>query len=170
LAIVGDGPLRQELERHFEGTATVFTGYLRGQELASAYASSDLFLFPSRTDTLGLVLLEAMAAGCPVVACRAGGVPDAVEDGVTGFLFEPGDVNGLVNTVARALSSKPDLDRVRANARREMEQCSWESATDRLRALYVETIQNYAPKAPPKSLVRRTLSPATLAVLRTLLP
>jgi glycosyltransferase involved in cell wall biosynthesis len=148
----------------------VFTGYLLGKELASAYASADLFMFPSQTETLGLVLLEAMAAGCPVVACRAGGVPDAVEDGVTGFLFEPSDVNGLVNAVARALSSKTDLDRVRANARREMEQCSWENATDRLRGLYMETIQNYAPKVPPKSLVQRTLSPATLAVLRTLLP
>ena len=89
LAIVGDGPLRAELERQFEGTATVFTGYMQGDELASAYASADLFVLPSRTETLGLVLLEAMAAGCPVVACRAGGVPDAIEHGVTGFLFDP---------------------------------------------------------------------------------
>jgi len=170
LAIVGDGPVRHELERQFEGTATVFTGYLRGKELASAYASSDLFVFPSRTETLGLVLLEAMAAGCPVVACRAGGIPDAVQDGVTGILFEPSDAEGLVNAVARALSGKTDLDRVRANARREMEQYSWENATDRLRELYLETIQNYAPKIPPKGLAQRALSPAALAVLRTLLP
>jgi glycosyltransferase involved in cell wall biosynthesis len=170
LAIVGDGPVRHELQQYFAGTATVFTGYLRGQELASAYASADLFVFPSRTETLGLVLLEAMAAGCPVVACRAGGVPDAVEDGATGFLFDPDDAEGLVNTVARALSSKTDLDRVRVNARREVERYSWEAATDRLREMYMETIENYAPKIPPKGLVQRTSSAATLAVLRTLLP
>jgi glycosyltransferase involved in cell wall biosynthesis len=170
LAIVGDGPVRQELERHFERTATVFTGYLRGKELASAYASADLFVFPSQTETLGLVLLEAMASGCPVVACRAGGVPDAVQDGVNGFLFEPDDAEGLVKTVARALGSEADLDRVRANARCEVEQYSWEGATDRLREMYMETIQSYAPKVPSTGLVKRTSSAATLAVLRTLLP
>jgi len=169
LAIVGDGPVRHELERYFKGTATVFTGYLRGQELASAYASSDLFVLPSQTETLGLVLLEAMAAGCPVVACRAGGVPDAVQDGVTGFLYEPSEPDGLVKAVARALSSKTDLERVRANARQEVEPYSWESATDRLRGLYAETIENYAPKIPPRGLVQRVFGPATLGVLRRVL-
>jgi glycosyltransferase involved in cell wall biosynthesis len=170
LAIVGDGPVRQDLELQFKDTATMFTGYLRGQELASAFASSDLFVFPSQTDTLGLVLLEAMAAGCPVVACRAGGVPDAVEDGVTGFLFEPDDRESLVKAVARALDCTTCLDRIKANARQEVEQYSWEGATDQLRAMYAETIQNYAPKVPHKGLVHRTLSPPTLALLRTLLP
>jgi len=170
LAIVGDGPVRKELEQQFLGTPTVFTGYLRGKELASAYASADLFVFPSKTETLGLVLLEAMASGCPVVACRAGGVPDAVQDGVTGFLFEPNDPDGLVKTVARALGSETNLDRLRANAREEVEQYGWEGATDQLRAMYRETIQNYAPKVPHKGLVHRTLSPPTLALLRTLLP
>jgi glycosyltransferase involved in cell wall biosynthesis len=170
LAIVGDGPVRQELQRYFKETPTVFTGYLRGKELASAYASSDLFVLPSQTETLGLVLLEAMASGCPVVACRAGGVPDAVQDGVTGFLFEPNDQEGMVKSVTRALSSETNLDGVRSNARQDVEQHSWEGATDQLRLLYMETIQNYAPKIPPEGLVQRTFSHATLAVLRTLLP
>jgi glycosyltransferase involved in cell wall biosynthesis len=116
------------------------------------------------------VLLEAMAAGCPVVACRAGGVPDAVQDGVTGFLFDPSDPEGPVRAVARALGSRNDLDTVRLNARREVEQYSWEGATDRLRAMYIETIENYTPKIPHKGLMKRTSSAATLAVLRTLLP
>jgi glycosyltransferase involved in cell wall biosynthesis len=170
LAIVGDGPVRQELQRHFKETPTVFTGYLRGKELASAYASSDLFVLPSQTETLGLVLLEAMASGCPVVACRAGGVPDAVQDGVTGFLYEPSDPEGLMKSVTRALSSETDLDGVRANARQDVEQRSWEGATDQLRGLYMETIQNYVPKIPPEGWVQRTFSHAALAVLRTLLP
>jgi glycosyltransferase involved in cell wall biosynthesis len=93
-----------------------------------------------------------------------------VHDGVTGFLFDPGDPEGLVKTVARAMSSQADLDRVRASARREMEQYSWESATDRLRMMYMETIQNYAPKIPRKGPAQRALSGATVAALRTLLP
>ena len=59
LALVGDGPNRQTLEQHFANTPTHFVGYLRGQELASAYASADAFIFPSRTETLGLVLLDS---------------------------------------------------------------------------------------------------------------
>ena len=72
LALVGDGPYRQQLESLFAGSATHFVGYLAGEELASAYASGDAFLFPSSTETLGLVLLEAMAAGCPCVAANRG--------------------------------------------------------------------------------------------------
>jgi glycosyltransferase involved in cell wall biosynthesis len=171
LAIVGDGPVRHELERHFKGTPTVFTGYMRGKTLASAYASADLFVLPSKTETLGLVLLEAMAAGCPVVACRAGGVPDAVQDGCTGFLFEPTDPDGLVNTVKHALTSGSDLDTIRVRARQEVEQHSWAGATEQLRQLYVETIQNWLP-AKPRELegaVKRLASRAVLATLRTLL-
>ena len=73
LALVGDGPYREELEKHFADTHTHFVGYLAGEALGAAYASADAFVFPSRTETLGLVLLEAMAAGCPVVAANAGG-------------------------------------------------------------------------------------------------
>jgi hypothetical protein len=76
-----------ELERCFEGTATTFVGYLAGEELAAAYASGDAFVFPSSTETLGLVLLEAMAAGCPVVGARRGGIPDIVSDGINGCLL-----------------------------------------------------------------------------------
>ncbi len=172
LAIVGDGPVRPELERHFKGTATVFTGYLRGEELARAYASADLFVLPSKTETLGLVLLESMAAGCPVVACRAGGVPDAVQDGVTGFLFEPGDPDGLVKTVQRALKDRSELEAVSLRARQDVELHSWEGATDQLRAMYAETIEHWAPKrtGKPDGVVKRAACSATMAALRTLLP
>jgi glycosyltransferase involved in cell wall biosynthesis len=168
LAIVGDGPLRHTLERHFKGTATFFSGYLTGEALASAYASADLFVLPSETETLGLVLLEAMASGCPVVACRAGGVPEAVQDGLTGFLFEPSDTEGLVSAVKRALSGRCDLDAIRACARRDVQQRTWELATDQLRDYYVETIRNHPPKEPrgPRSPIKRI----TVAMLRTFLP
>jgi glycosyltransferase involved in cell wall biosynthesis len=176
LAIVGDGPLRAELERKFEGTATVFTGYMHGGELASAYASADLFVMPSRTETLGLVLLEAMAAGCPVVACRAGGVPDAVEHGATGFLFDPDDRNSFVATVKQAWNSNGQLDTIRESARRDVERHSWARATSELRQLYCQVIHDkakYGPSARDEAeipLPRRLAAGIARGTLRTLLP
>jgi len=176
LAIVGDGPMRAELERQFEGTATVFTGYLRGTELASAYASADLFVLPSQTETLGLVLLEAMAAGCPVVACRAGGVPDAVEDGVTGFLFDPDKPDSFAATVQRACNSNGQLEAIRAKARREVEQHSWTRATAELRLLYCQVVHDklaFGSKwrdRPPLPLPKRIAVEIARGTLRTLLP
>src|SRR5271170_5114871 len=176
LAIVGDGPTRAELERKFEGTATVFTGYLRGAELASAYASADLFVLPSQTETLGLVLLEAMAAGCPVVACRAGGVPDAVEDGVTGFLFDLAKPGSFAATVKLAYNSNGRLDAIRENARREVEQHSWARATADLRLLYCQVVHDKLTfgskwrERRPVPLPKRIAAEIARGTLRTLLP
>jgi glycosyltransferase involved in cell wall biosynthesis len=88
LALVGDGPHRKVLEEYFAGMPVYLAGFLRGQELAEAYASSDVFVMPSRTETLGLVVLEAMSSGLPVVGARAGGIPEMIVDGETGALFE----------------------------------------------------------------------------------
>ena len=95
LAIVGDGPARAELEQAFAGLPVTFTGYLRGEALATAYASSDLFVFPSDSEAFGNVVLEAMASGLPVVAASAGGVEDLVEHDGTGRLFAPTDTADL---------------------------------------------------------------------------
>lgn len=91
LALVGDGPLRAALESRFAGTPTVFTGYLRGNELAAAYASADLFAFPSANETFGNVVLEAMASGLPAIAPRAGGPLDMISHEQNGLLFAPYD-------------------------------------------------------------------------------
>ncbi|MBF2028031.1 MAG: glycosyltransferase family 1 protein [Oscillatoriales cyanobacterium C42_A2020_001] len=136
LALVGDGPNRQNLEKHFAGTPTNFVGYLQGLELGAAFASADAFIFPSRTETLGLVLLEAMAAGCPVVAARSGGIPDIVEDGVNGFLFDPKDENGAIAATQRLFANPNERETLRHNARREAERWSWSAATQQLRNYY----------------------------------
>ncbi|MEH2315557.1 glycosyltransferase family 4 protein [Nostoc sp.] len=141
LALVGDGPHRQALQKHFAGTNTYFVGYLMGQELGSAFASADAFIFPSRTETLGLVLLEAMAAGCPVVAARSGGIPDIVTDGVNGYLFEPtADVQGALAATIRLLEQKQQRDIIRQNARREAESWGWAAATKQLQDYYQKVI------------------------------
>ncbi len=133
LALVGDGPYRADLERIFAGTPTHFVGYLQGQELAAAFASSDAFLFPSSTETLGLVLLEAMAAGCPVVAANRGGIPDIVTDGLNGYLFDPDTPNGLLAATQCLLQ---DGHRLKGPAREEAERWGWDAATRQLQAHY----------------------------------
>jgi glycosyltransferase involved in cell wall biosynthesis len=136
LALVGDGPYREELKAHFAGTNTHFVGYLRGQDLAAAYASADAFIFPSRTETLGLVLLEAMAAGCPVIAANAGGIPDIVTDGENGYLFDPADELGAVAAAQRLFSDPNQREALRLAARAEAERWSWAAATRQLQSFY----------------------------------
>ena len=136
LALVGDGPYRQQLERIFEGTATTFVGYLAGEELASAYASGDAFLFPSSTETLGLVLLESMAAGCPVVGANRGGIPDIVSDGVNGCLYDPDQSESLITAVQRLLGNGDTRQQLRTAARQEAERWGWAGATEQLRGYY----------------------------------
>ncbi len=137
LALVGDGPHRASLEQHFAGTPTHFVGYLTGRDLGSAFASADAFIFPSRTETLGLVLLEAMAAGCPVVAASSGGIPDIVTSGVNGFLFDPqtGD-EGAILATERLLAQAQERENIRRNARLEAERWGWAAATSQLVAYY----------------------------------
>ena len=136
LAIVGSGPGREQLEKDFAGTPTVFTGYMSGDELAAAYASADVFAFPSTTETLGLVALESMASGVPVVGARAGGIPDVIADGENGFLFEPGDADELADSIM-LLVNDPDMRRRFAAAgRAETEKWGWRAATERLLEYY----------------------------------
>ena len=144
LALVGDGPHRQQLEKHFAGTATTFVGYLAGEELAGAYASGDAFLFPSCTETLGLVLLEAMAAGCPVVGANRGGIPDIISDGINGCLYEPdGDDGGaasLIQATKRLLGNDLERQALRTAARSEAERWGWAGATEQLRGYYRDVL------------------------------
>lgn len=147
LALVGDGPYRQELEKHFEDTPTHFVGYLTGKDLAAAFASADAFVFPSRTETLGLVLLEAMAAGCPVIAANAGGIPDIVTDGVNGYLFDPTDEQGAINATQRLLANPQARDLMRQNARQEAERWGWAAATLQLQGFYQEILAAAMPSA-----------------------
>lgn len=136
LALVGDGPYREELKKHFDGTHTHFVGYLAGEELAAAYASADAFIFPSRTETLGLVLLEAMAAGCPVVAANAGGIPDIVTNGENGYMFDPRDENGAIVATQRLFDRGAERELMRRNARIEAEKWGWNAATQQLQQFY----------------------------------
>lgn len=139
LALVGDGPHRETLVKHFQGTHTVFTGFLYGEDLAKAYASSDIFIFPSLTDTLGLVILEAMAAGLPVIAADSGPAREQIEDGVTGHFYRPAEANGLNAAIERV--QDPLVRReMGANARKAALNFSWENPSRQLLEFYQTTI------------------------------
>lgn len=140
LALVGDGPYREELETLFADLPVNFVGYLQGTDLGSAYASADAFVFPSLTETLGLVVLEAMAAGCPVIAANAGGIPDIVTDGENGFLFDPAQDNGAIEATQRLLANQLEREKLRRRARQEAERWGWAAATRQLQDYYRQVL------------------------------
>jgi glycosyltransferase involved in cell wall biosynthesis len=141
LALVGEGPDRDRLASIFARNPVHFAGTLHGEELAAAFASADVFVLPSDTETLGFVALEAMSSGCPVVAADAGGIPDLVEHGTSGLLFDPERPEDAVAAV-RALLDDPARRRVFAEqARKFAEGCSWEAETGRLELAYAEAIR-----------------------------
>ena len=114
--VVGDGPACDELKRRYP--RAVFAGYRHGEDLAAHISASDVFVFPSRTDTFGLVLLEAMACGVPVAAYPVTGPIDVVRDGVTGVLSED-----LRQAALAAVQLDPAACRAHALAH------SWEAST-----------------------------------------
>ncbi|ONI03648.1 hypothetical protein PRUPE_6G271800 [Prunus persica] len=132
IAFIGDGPYREDLEKLFSGMPAVFTGMLGGEELSQAYASGDVFVMPSESETLGLVVLEAMSSGIPVVGARAGGIPDIIpldQEGKTGFLYDYGDVDDCLRKLQPLLENKELRETIGQAAREEMEKYDWKAAT-----------------------------------------
>ncbi|MFB4164437.1 glycosyltransferase family 4 protein [Alteribacillus sp. JSM 102045] len=138
LAIVGDGPHREALEKHFEGTKTVFTGFMHGDDLAKAFASADVFVFPSTTETLGLVILEAMASGLPLVAAKSGPTCEQIEDGRTGLLYDPHKQGDFTETIRR-FEDETLRKRLSINAREDIKELGWSGAAKQLLTIYEET-------------------------------
>jgi glycosyltransferase involved in cell wall biosynthesis len=118
LAVIGDGPYREEMEASLVGYSTLFTGYLAGEQLQRGYASADLFVFPSATDTFGNVVLEAQASGLPVIVSDEGGPRELMVDGETGLVFRAGSKNGLATAISSLLSDPERISRMGTNARR----------------------------------------------------
>jgi glycosyltransferase involved in cell wall biosynthesis len=177
LALVGDGPHRKILEAHFAGLPVHMAGFLRGGELAAAFASSDVLVMPSRTETLGLVVLEAMSSGLPVIGARAGGIPEMIDDGVNGFLFA--EEAEAIAAVRRLLSSREERAAMGGSARAYAVAHSWKAATLTLLEHYRTACatQNVAPSPAPaqahpglrfraKKMARRS----TIYTIRKLLP
>jgi glycosyltransferase involved in cell wall biosynthesis len=135
--VVGDGNDRSWLEAHSRtlglGDVATFTGHVSREALAGFYAACDIFVLPSDKEGFGIVYLEAMAAGKPVVAARAGGVPEVVVDGETGLLVEHGNKQALIDALGGLLA---DADRRRclgaAGLRRLQQHFSYDLFRERL--------------------------------------
>ncbi|MEW6510565.1 MAG: glycosyltransferase family 1 protein [Bacteroidota bacterium] len=134
--LAGDGPVRSELEQMMPGA--VFLGQLSGTDISRAYASSDILVFPSTTETFGNVTLEAMASGIPPVCAREGGAYGFVRHDVTGLLAEPRDGGDLARKIEHLLN-RPDRRAAMGRAALEFAQAqSWDKIFDRLVAGYSE--------------------------------
>lgn len=140
LIIAGDGPRRDAL-RDMAPTGVTFLGNLdRHTELQRLYANADAFLFASHTETLGLVILEAMASGVPVIAAPVGGVADHLRDGINGLSYPPGDTVAMAAAMVQ-LATTPQFHRQLARgARQSAAALSWEDELDRLSESYLERV------------------------------
>ncbi|HEY2122986.1 MAG TPA: glycosyltransferase family 1 protein, partial [Chthoniobacterales bacterium] len=126
LLIVGDGPYLRELRQNV--TEACYTGYLRAVELAAAYASSDVFVFPSTTDTFGNVVLEAKAAGLPCVVSDQGGPCELISDGVDGFITRALDAGDFARVLRLLCRDSKLRAKMGEQARNRVENRNWNNA------------------------------------------
>ena len=134
LVLAGGGPEEHALRAKL-GDAATFLGWLSGEDLARAYASADVFLFPSQTDTFGQVILEAQASGLPVVAVDAGGPASLIQHGESGLLA-PADADVLADAALSILDGPLLAERLRVGALAAVRGRTWDAALGRLAAGY----------------------------------
>ncbi len=126
LFIVGQGPHSDALAAALP--EAVFLGYLTGEPLATAYASADIFVFPSTTDTFGNVVIEAQASGLPVIVSDLGGPKELVEDGVNGLVTKAHDVEDVARAIALLVGDQKMRARMGEKARQSVVDRSWPGA------------------------------------------
>ncbi|MEH7235707.1 glycosyltransferase family 4 protein [Bacillus sp. JJ1562] len=139
--IVGDGPSRTKMEEDAPSNIT-FTGFLKGTELAEVYAASDLFVFPSASETFGNVMLESMASGTPVIGVNAGGVKNVVQEGITGYLCEPGNSMEITNTILHLLENDGVRNRMGMEGRKYALTQKWDVIFENLLYSYSTVLKD----------------------------
>lgn len=153
LLLVGDGPSRRQLEVH--RPHCIFAGMRHGEDLAAHYASADLFLFPSMTETYGNVTLEAMASGLPLVAYRMAAAAELIRHGHNGMLADPGASDQFVRAALDLVTRPGARARIAAEARQSVASHDWERIHERLESVMREVIAH-----PTLPAVRRPLCEA----------
>lgn len=131
--IVGDGPLRRALQR--EHTELIFAGMQTGEQLARYYASADVFLFPSETETFGNVTLEAMASGLVVIAYNYAGAKLHITNEETGVVVRFGDAQAFVDSACGLIREPEAIKRIRRQARQYITYLDWPRVVERFEAL-----------------------------------
>ena len=141
--VVGEGPARRALKESAAGLVDhiQFTGRVGEQTLHALYAGSDVFLHPTRFEGSSLVTLEAMAHHLPVIATRAGGIPDKVKDGVNGFLVDPGDIDALTRAIVKVATAPGEMARMSLEAAHLLEPFLWPRIAKRVIEQYERLIQ-----------------------------
>ena len=171
-AVVGGGPHEAALRDFFAefGDRVHFVGVLRGDALSKAYASADLFTMPSDSETLGFVVLEAMASGLPIVAANAGGIPSIVTNDRNGVLVTAGDTATFAQKVGAILDDADLRARLTSRGRRDTENWSWKASTKHLRNVhYTAAIRRHAAAKRARAtgdLLSKLVSPQLARLLR----
>jgi len=143
LVLAGDGAYAGRM-RSAAPPGVTFAGYLEGEALSEVFVAADVFVLPSRVETLGYVVLEAMASGLPVIGADKGGTLENVRDGVNGLLCPAGDRERFAEAIHTLAGDEPLRRRLAANARAWAEQRTWNRAFDTLLETYEERISSAA--------------------------
>lgn len=141
LIITGEGPYLETCKKELPKD-TIFTGFKKGKELAEIYASCDIFVCPSSTETFGNVVLEAMSSGIPVIGADAGGVKNIIVHGSNGLKFKPRDIHSLTSIMEKLIENEGLRHKLKNNGRMTGLSRSWDSIFDKLINNYREVIGN----------------------------
>ena len=150
LVIAGSGREEDNLSRQIRDlniTDSVFlVGGLTKEKVAQLMAAADVFALPSKMESFGLSLLEASAAGVPVVCSNAGGVPEVFQDGFNALLYPPGDGSAMAKAIIRLIQDKELAKTISANAVETAKRFTWEMAAERTLRVYEEVLGENASK------------------------
>jgi glycosyltransferase involved in cell wall biosynthesis len=139
LVMVGDGPLKDQFQKRYP--EIIFPGMLSQSNLAAYYASSDLFIFPSQTETFGNVTLEALASGIPVLAFDCAAARDWVQTGVNGWLVAENNPDGFAAQAMAVFNSKDLLDQITKSTRQQVVHLDWDQIAEQVESVFWDAIR-----------------------------
>jgi len=139
LVMVGDGPLKEQFQKRYP--EIIFPGMLSQSNLAAYYASSDLFIFPSQTETFGNVTLEALASGIPVLAFDCAAARDWVQTGVNGWLVAENNPEGFAAQAVTVFNSKDLLDQITQRTRQQVVHLDWDQIAEQVESVFWDAIR-----------------------------
>lgn len=139
LVMVGDGPLKEQFQKRYP--EIIFPGMLSQSNLAAYYASSDLFIFPSQTETFGNVTLEALASGIPVLAFDCAAARDWVQTGVNGWLVAENNPEGFAAQAVTIFNSKDLLGQITQSTRQQVVHLDWDQIAEQVESVFWDAIR-----------------------------
>ena len=139
LVMVGDGPLKEQFQKRYP--EIIFPGMLSQSNLAAYYASSDLFIFPSQTETFGNVTLEALASGIPVLAFDCAAARDWVQTGVNGWLVAENNPEGFAAQAVTIFNSKDLLEKITQSTRQQVVHLEWDQIAEQVESVFWDAIR-----------------------------